>query len=508
MAAQGTDKEAAWVGGRDFIPHTNPQELTTAPTMMHDEIALPALRLILGDYSGANFKATNTLRKACSRSGLHADVYAEAARLFDAIVATQLAQTPQGKALLETITRIQNYNAQYKGRMLGSIIRDMAGREGGFTASLTPSAEWDSLSVEQRQRHIPFPLNQDQCADKQGAASLTLLTLLPPIVHSKAFVAAVKAMTGVDISTPGTMSLGGPGGGPPVASTLTLDPASVTQLTQGADAQASVARQAMNSTPAAQTQISKLKRTDPEKVDLALSEPAIQKDMQTGLEAVAAHGDTVARAKAQTSVATAILQKSTGGDPHTKAVAQAIYIGNTTGTKPQHDGYVAHLNQIAQALALDITTSISKHLPFGHNKDMKTITSNLMLMKEEFFKRDNHKILLGHEKATGAPYTLRDIHGVKVVTTQMEDILIKLGWEFAGTSDMLVAEVENIQADDGVSDTAVIFDKFVTPFYRHYAMLISDKTHGYFHQPVAKPDPKDLLKYKTREKLRAVEHTM
>ena len=92
MAAQGTDKEAAWVGGRDFIPHTNPQELTTAPTMMHDEIALPALRLILGDYSGANFKATNTLRKACSRSGLHADVYAEAARLFDAIVATQLAQ--------------------------------------------------------------------------------------------------------------------------------------------------------------------------------------------------------------------------------------------------------------------------------------------------------------------------------------------------------------------------------------------------------------------------------
>ena len=61
MAAQGTDKETAWVGGRDFIPHTNPQELTTAPTMMHDEIALPALRLILGDYSGANFKATNTL---------------------------------------------------------------------------------------------------------------------------------------------------------------------------------------------------------------------------------------------------------------------------------------------------------------------------------------------------------------------------------------------------------------------------------------------------------------
>ena len=159
--------------------------------------------------------------------------------------------------------------------------------------------------MEQRQRHIPFPLNQDQCADKQGAASLTLLTLLPPIVHSKAFVAAVKAMTGVDISTPGTMSLGGPGGGPPVASTLTLDPASVTQLTQGADAQASVARQAMSSTPAAQTQISKLKRTDPEKVDLALSEPAIQKDMQTGLEAVAAHGDTVARAMASCPSASA-----------------------------------------------------------------------------------------------------------------------------------------------------------------------------------------------------------
>ena len=36
--------------------------------------------------------------------------------------------------------------------------------------------------MEQRQRHIPFPLNQDQCADKQGAASLTLLTLLPQLV--------------------------------------------------------------------------------------------------------------------------------------------------------------------------------------------------------------------------------------------------------------------------------------------------------------------------------------
>ena len=30
--------------------------------------------------------------------------------------------------------------------MLGSIIRDMAGREGGFTASLTHRGEWDSLS--------------------------------------------------------------------------------------------------------------------------------------------------------------------------------------------------------------------------------------------------------------------------------------------------------------------------------------------------------------------------
>eukprot|EP01043_Picozoa_sp_COSAG02_P040506 COSAG02_NODE_3285_length_7007_cov_4.103503_6_plen_119_part_00 len=106
--------------------------------------------------------------------------------------------------------------------------------------------------------------------DKQGAASITLLTLLPPITHSQAFVPAIKAMTGVDISIPDAPPPAA-GGGTGVAPTLTLDPAAISQLTQGADAQASVARQAMNSTPAAQTQITKLKRTDPEKIDLCRS---------------------------------------------------------------------------------------------------------------------------------------------------------------------------------------------------------------------------------------------
>ena len=54
----------AWVGGKSFTPHPTIQELATAPTMMDDQIALPALRLILGDYSGADFKNTNTLEKA------------------------------------------------------------------------------------------------------------------------------------------------------------------------------------------------------------------------------------------------------------------------------------------------------------------------------------------------------------------------------------------------------------------------------------------------------------
>ena len=42
--------QVAWVGGRDFIPHPTIGELMTEPTMMDDQIALPALRLILGDY--------------------------------------------------------------------------------------------------------------------------------------------------------------------------------------------------------------------------------------------------------------------------------------------------------------------------------------------------------------------------------------------------------------------------------------------------------------------------
>eukprot|EP01043_Picozoa_sp_COSAG02_P020131 COSAG02_NODE_985_length_15457_cov_108.738247_19_plen_65_part_00 len=51
----------AWVGGRGFTPHPTIQELVANPTMMDDQIALPALRLILGDYNGADFKNTNTL---------------------------------------------------------------------------------------------------------------------------------------------------------------------------------------------------------------------------------------------------------------------------------------------------------------------------------------------------------------------------------------------------------------------------------------------------------------
>eukprot|EP01043_Picozoa_sp_COSAG02_P055210 COSAG02_NODE_6368_length_3621_cov_1.933844_4_plen_118_part_00 len=45
----------------------------------------------------------------------------------------------------------------------------------------------------------------------------------------------------------------------------------------------------------------------------------------------------------------------------------------------------------------------------------------------------------------------------------MEEILIKLGWSFIGTSDMLVAEVENIQADDGPRIRATIRPDRHTP---------------------------------------------
>ncbi len=212
----------AWVGDRAFTPHPTIGEVATSPTMMDDQLALPALRLILGDYSGVtDFKKTNTLEKACRRATLHDKIYGEATKLFDVIIATRLEQTPAGAALLRSIENIQTINDQYKGRMLGSIIRDMAGREGGFTTSLTQGRDWGGLAEEQRQRHIPFPLEQDQCADKRGAASITLLTLLPPITHSQAFVPAIKAMTGVDISTPDAPPAAA-GGGTGVAQTLTL----------------------------------------------------------------------------------------------------------------------------------------------------------------------------------------------------------------------------------------------------------------------------------------------
>ena len=43
----------AWVGDGAFTPHPTIGEVVTSPTMMDDQLALPALRLILGDYSGA-----------------------------------------------------------------------------------------------------------------------------------------------------------------------------------------------------------------------------------------------------------------------------------------------------------------------------------------------------------------------------------------------------------------------------------------------------------------------
>jgi len=99
MASTGTE---AWGGGRDFVPHQAVDQLTVNPTMMDDKIALPGLRLILGDYNGVDYKKTNTLEKACQRMSLHARIYAEAAKLFDAVVAAQLAQTPAGTTLLDT----------------------------------------------------------------------------------------------------------------------------------------------------------------------------------------------------------------------------------------------------------------------------------------------------------------------------------------------------------------------------------------------------------------------
>ena len=54
----------AWVGDREFTPHPTIGEVVTSPTMMDDQLALPALRLVPGDYSGAtDFKKTNTLEK-------------------------------------------------------------------------------------------------------------------------------------------------------------------------------------------------------------------------------------------------------------------------------------------------------------------------------------------------------------------------------------------------------------------------------------------------------------
>ena len=140
----------AWGGGRDFVPHPTIDQLTANPTMMDDKIALPALRLMLGDYNGADFKRTNTLEKACRRTSLHTRIYVEAAQLFDAVVAAQLARTPPGTALLETIGRLHDINDQYKGRLLGSIIRDMAGREGGFTPMLTHRGEYTNCMASRR----------------------------------------------------------------------------------------------------------------------------------------------------------------------------------------------------------------------------------------------------------------------------------------------------------------------------------------------------------------------
>ena len=62
-----------------------------------------------------------------------------------------------------------------------------------------------------------------------------------------------------------------------------------------------------------------------------------------------------------------------------------------------------------------------------------------------------------------------------------------------------------IQTDHKVENISVIFHTLVTKFYKLFCMAVSDKVGGYFHLPKPKPDPNDLLTYKTRDSLRANE---
>ena len=45
-------------------------------------------------------------------------------------------------------------------------------------------------------------------------------------------------------------------------------------------------------------------------------------------------------------------------------MAQAVYIGNSSGAKPSHDTYVTPLNQASATLNLDIATLLAEQLPF------------------------------------------------------------------------------------------------------------------------------------------------
>jgi hypothetical protein len=503
----------AWADMRGHLPA---RENTGGPAVdghliSTDPVALPVLILLFGqEYVEGDGDAPSqhwydNITSAAGAVGRgDTTIFQKGADLFDAVILPRLDDASK-----QAVQAVHGFSSDYKARAIGAVIRDMAGRPGAFTPSLHLVSDWPSLAPEHRVNaagdpYIPFPLTTEQCS--RGPGTLTLVSALMPLITSPQFRSSLAALTGLRVADSGAS----PGPGlltSPVAHSLTIDARSIEQLTTASSEQAAVHRQAMNSTPAAQTEVRKMKRTDPYVLDAALDDPAQQAELNSQHATIAAISDAKSRSEQLARTATSILTKADGSDPNVKAVAGAIYIGNSMGAKASHDKYVTLLNQASAALSLSISTHITSKIPFGHkfHDSVGEMVAELKLMRKTFFDKDRHLIALGYNAASGTMHSINTIHDVRIVTEFIDAIMTKLGWNFTGVAKQLNDTVLEIQTDHKVEDISVIFHTLVTKFYKLFCMAVSDKVGGYFHSPKPKPDPNDLLTYKTRDSLRAKE---
>ena len=117
-------------------------------TVADDQVCVPALLLLFGqnypledggELSHQRYENITTAATA-AQDIKDRDIFEHGAKVFDTAIATHLTET-----IRAAVDMMHVENAEFKGRVLGAVIRDMAGRPGAFTPSLHLASEWEAL---------------------------------------------------------------------------------------------------------------------------------------------------------------------------------------------------------------------------------------------------------------------------------------------------------------------------------------------------------------------------